>query len=98
MRPGRRFLDLWEGRLPSSRRQFLVRGGALAGATLMTLPGVARAARPGGAAAAAAPAAAGGLAATRQETYRALVETVLAEPGLRLDPAAADGAASEFAA
>jgi len=73
-----------------------VRGGALAGAALMTVPGVARAARPAGDAAA-APAAAAGLAANRQQTYRALVDTVLAEPGLRLDPAAADAAASEFA-
>ena len=83
--------------MPSSRREFLARGGALAGAALMTLPGVATAARPSGAAVAtAAPAA--GLAANRRETYRALVDTMLAEPGLRLDPAAADAAASEFAA
>jgi hypothetical protein len=69
----------------------------------MTLPGVARAARPAGAtgttgATAATPAAAAGLAQNRRETYRALVDTVLAEPGLRLDPSAADAAASEFAA
>jgi hypothetical protein len=66
----------------------------------MTLPGVARAARPADAAGAGAavPGPAAGLAANRRETYRALVDTVLAEPGLRLDPAAADMAASEFAA
>jgi hypothetical protein len=83
--------------LQSSRREFLARGGALAGVAVLTVPGVARAARPAGAAvAAAAPAA--GLADARRQTYRALVDTVLAEPGLRLDPAAADAAASEFAA
>jgi hypothetical protein len=65
----------------------------------MTVPGVARAARPGGATGAAATTVPGaGLAANRRQTYRALVDTVLTEPGLRLDPAAADAAASEFAA
>jgi hypothetical protein len=78
----------------------------------MTLPGIARAAgaagpaapgAPGGATGAAGaapvavPAQAAGLTPARQTTYRALVDTVLAEPGLRLDPAAADAAASEFA-
>ena len=81
----------------SSRRQFLARGGALAGVAVMSAPGVARAARPGPVAATGAPAAAG-LAAGRRDTYRALVDTMAAEPGLRLDPAAADAAASEFAA
>src|SRR4051794_3252823 len=81
----------------SSRREFLARGSALAGAAVLTLPGVARAARPAGApVAAAAPAT--GLAPARRETYRALADTVLTEPGLRLDPAAADAAASDFAA
>jgi hypothetical protein len=81
----------------SSRREFLARGGALAGMAMLTLPGVARAARPAGAPiAAAAPAT--DLAPARRETYRALVDTVLTEPGLRLDPAAADAAAAEFAA
>jgi hypothetical protein len=80
----------------SSRREFLARGGVLAGAAVLTLPGVARAARPAGAPIAATPAT--GLAPARRETYRALVDTVLTEPGLRLDPAAADAAASEFAA
>jgi len=63
----------------------------------MSAPGVARAARPAPAAATGA-AAATGLAAGRRDTYRALVDTMAAEPGLRLDPAAADAAASEFAA
>src|SRR4051795_187226 len=81
----------------ASRREFLARGGALAGAAVLTLPGVARAARPAGApVAAAAPTT--GLTPARGETYRALVDTVLTEPGLRLDPAAADAAAAEFAA
>jgi hypothetical protein len=72
----------------------------------MTLPGMARAkgpVRPGSAAGAAGAAGAvptpsAGLAPARQTTYRALVDTVLAEPGLRLDPAAADAAAAEFTA
>jgi hypothetical protein len=66
----------------------------------MTVPGVARAARPNGAApgAAATLPAAAGLAQNRRDTYRALVDTVLTEPGLRLDPTASDAAASEFAA
>jgi hypothetical protein len=71
----------------------------------MTLPGMARAAGQGGPAApagavgatGAASALNAGLAPARQTTYRALVDTVLAEPGLRLDPAAADAAAAEFA-
>jgi hypothetical protein len=83
--------------LLSSRRQFIARGGALAGVALMTVPGAARAARVAGTAVATAVPAAG-LADGRRQTYRALVDTVLAEPGLRLDPAAADAAASEFAA
>ena len=81
----------------SSRRQFLARGGALAGVAVMSAPGVARAARPAPVASSGA-AAATGLEAGRRDTYRALVDTMAAEPGLRLDPAAADAAASEFAA
>src|SRR4051794_17588611 len=64
----------------------------------MARPGGARGAGRAGGAGAAAPVAAAGLASNRRDTYRALVDTVLAEPGLRLDPAAADAAASEFAA
>jgi hypothetical protein len=64
----------------------------------MTVPGVARAAKPSAAAAATTAVPAAGLAPARRQTYGALVDTVLAEPGLRLDPAAADAAASEFAA
>ena len=84
----------------SSRREFLARGGALAGVAVMTVPGVARAAKPAPAPAAATTAApvAAGLTPARRMTYTALVDTVLAEPGLRLNPAAADAAASEFAA
>jgi hypothetical protein len=87
----------------SNRRQFLARGGALAGVAVMSLPGAARAARPtatdppaGAVPAGAAPTA--GLAPARRDTYRALVDTMATEPGLRLDPAAADAAASEFVA
>src|SRR4051794_33352520 len=64
----------------------------------MARPGGARGAGRAGGAGAAAPVAAAGLATNRQQTYRALVDSVLTEPGLRLDPAAADAAASEFAA
>jgi len=86
--------------LLSSRRQFLTRGGALAGAAMMTLPGVARAAVPAAASAPGAPAVtpAAALAPGRRDTYRALIDTMATEPGLRIDPAGADGAASEFAA
>jgi hypothetical protein len=91
--------DLGGETLLSSRRQFLARGGALAGAAVIGVPGVARAARPAPAASTGiAPAAAGALAPGRRDTYRALIDTVAAEPGLRLDPALADAAASEFAA
>jgi hypothetical protein len=82
--------------LLSSRREFLARGGMLAGAAMLALPGVARAAKP--ATAATATGAAGALTPARRDTYRALVDTVATEPGLRLDPAVADAAASEFAA
>src|SRR4051794_41304791 len=86
--------------LRSSRRQFLARGGALAGVLTFTgvLPAAAQTAAPeAGAAPAAAATGAAGLAAARRETYRALAATVLADPAMRLDPAAADAAASEFA-
>jgi hypothetical protein len=84
--------------LQSSRREFLARGSALAGVAVMTsFPGVARAARPATGPTGAATAAAG-LTPARRETYRALVDTVATEPGLRLGPVAADIAATEFAA
>lgn len=86
--------DLGETTLPTSRRQFLARGGALAGAAVMGMPGAARAARPAPAAAAVA----AGLAPDRRDTYRALIDTMATEPGLRIDPTGADAAASEFAA
>jgi hypothetical protein len=38
-----------------------------------------------------------GLTDGRRQTYRALVETVVTDPAMRLDPATADIAASEFA-
>src|SRR5215211_8437965 len=68
---------------------------------MLTLPGVARAAKPDGAplppAATATATAAAGLTDARRQTYRALIDTVVTEPGLRVDPATADAAASEFA-
>jgi hypothetical protein len=90
----------------SSRREFLARGGALAG--VLTIGGVgpaaARAAdEPPVAPVPPAPpvpvaADAVGLTAARRETYRALAETVVTEPGMRLAPTAADAAAAQFAA
>jgi hypothetical protein len=90
----------------SSRREFLARGGgALAG--LVTIGGVGSGAAQAasgpattGAAATEVAGAAGavGLTAARRETYRALAETVVTDPGMRLAPGAADAAAAQFAA
>ena len=44
------------------------------------------------------PAAAAGLTPARQDTYRALIDTMAAEPGLRIDPSVADAAAADFVA
>jgi hypothetical protein len=93
--------------LRSSRREFLARGGALAG--VLTIGGVGPAATqaaspppaPGATPTGAAPtgaAGAVGLTPARRETYRALAETVVTEPGMRLAPATADVAAAHFAA
>src|SRR4051794_40179628 len=99
----------------SSRREFLARGGALAGGMTITGAGAAAAGEPTPAppaetapepppATAAAPVtpepapAVPGLTDARHETYRALAETVVTEPGMRLTPDAADSAASGFAA
>jgi hypothetical protein len=102
----------------SSRREFIARGGALAGALTLTgagsaaaherrpappaetVPTPAEPAVPPPPAAAEAPAAATapGLTDARRTTYRALAETVVTEPGMRLTPAAADTAAAGFAA
>jgi len=77
----------------TTRRQFLVRYGALAGALAA-----------GGALARAAVLPAGGeaqvsaLSPARQRTYTALMESVVTQPSLRLDPAVAPGAAAAFAA
>jgi len=85
----------------SSRREFLARGGALA--SVLTIGAIGPAAAqaqsvPPGTGAATGAAGAVGLTAARRETYRALAETVVTEPGMRLAPAAADGAAAQFAA
>jgi hypothetical protein len=99
----------------SSRREFLARGGALAGVMTITGAGSAAAREPKPAppaetapeppqAAPAAPVTAEpapavpGLTDARRETYRALAETVVTEPGMRLTPDAADSAAAGFAA
>jgi hypothetical protein len=92
------FSDFGGKWMRSSRREFLASGGALAG--VLTISGVGPAAARAASAPPAAPTAAGaaGLTAARRETYRALAETVVTEPGMRLDPVAADGAAAQFAA
>jgi hypothetical protein len=75
----------------TTRRQFLVRGGALAGALALG-GGVAGLAPSRGTAQAAA------LTDARRRTYAALMETVLAQPTVRIDPALAPRAADVFAA
>jgi hypothetical protein len=74
----------------TTRRQFLVRGGALAGAlavggTAAVLPSRGRAQ-------------AAGLSAPRQQTYQALMETVVTQPAMGLDASVAPAAAAQFAA
>jgi hypothetical protein len=75
----------------TTRRQFLVRGGALAGAVAV-----------GGTTAGLLPA--GGTAQTsalspaRRRTYTALMEAVVTQPSMRLDAAIAPAAAADFAA
>jgi hypothetical protein len=79
------------------RRQFLARGGAFIGALTITgwRPGAAGAAEAEGVAPVTG---AIGLTDVRRQTYRSLVETVVTEPAMRLDAAAADTAASQFTA
>lgn len=72
----------------STRREFLARSGAIAGTALfagtaVVLPGTA------------APAA--GLTETRRATYRALADTVVTGPAMRLDPVNATAALDAFA-
>jgi hypothetical protein len=74
-----------------TRRQFLLRGGALAGA--LVVGGATAALTPSGGQAEAA-----ALTAARRRTYTALMETVVTGPSLRLDPAVAPQAAEQFAA
>jgi hypothetical protein len=75
----------------TTRRQFLARGGALAGALAL-----------GGTAAAVAPsrgtAQAAALTDARRGTYTALMEAVMAQPSMRIDPALAPRATDTFAA
>jgi hypothetical protein len=74
----------------TTRRQFLARGGALAGALALG-GGVAAIAPSRGTAQAAA------LTDARRRTYIALMEAVLAQPSVRIDPALAPQAADAFA-
>lgn len=74
----------------TTRRQFLVRGGALAGA--LALGGTAALVPTGGEAQATA------LSPARRQTYTALMETVVTGPSMRLDAAVAPEVAERFAA
>jgi hypothetical protein len=74
----------------TTRRQFLLRGGALAGALAVGGTGAILPSR--GRAQAAA------LTTVRRRTYTALMETVVTGPSLRLDAAVAPAAAEQFAA
>jgi hypothetical protein len=73
----------------TTRRQFLVRGGALAGA--LAAGGAAALVPSGGHAQTTA------LSPARRQTYTALMEAVVTAPSMRLDPAVALGAAAAFA-
>jgi hypothetical protein len=75
----------------TTRRQFLVRGGVAAAA--LAAGGVATV-LPGGPTSAQA----AGLTPARRRTYTALMEAVVTQPALRLDPAVAPAAADTFAA
>src|SRR3954468_10693237 len=74
----------------TTRRQFLTRGGAAAG--VLAIGGTAALLPTRGRADAT------GVTAARQRTYTALMETVVTQPALRLDPAVAAPAAEQFAA
>jgi hypothetical protein len=74
----------------TTRRQFLVRGGAAAGA--LAIGGTAALLPARGRAQATA------LTAARRRTYTALMETVVTQPSIRLDAAVAPAAAARFAA
>jgi hypothetical protein len=74
----------------TTRRQFIVRGGALAGA--LAVGGTAALVPAGGSARATA------LSPARRRTYTALMEAVVTQPSMRLDPAIAPAAAADFAA
>jgi hypothetical protein len=75
----------------TTRRQFLVRGGVAAAA--LAVGGAATVLPRGGSSAQAA-----GLTPARRATYTALMEAVVTQPALRLDPAVAPIAADDFAA
>jgi hypothetical protein len=75
----------------TTRRQFLARGGALAGA--LAIGGTGAALLPAGGHAQAT-----ALSAARRRTYTALIEAVVTQPSMRLDPAIAPAAAADFAA
>jgi len=75
----------------TTRRQFLVRGGALAGA--LAVGGTTAGLLPAGGTAQTS-----ALSPARRRTYTALMEAVVTQPSMRLDAAIAPGAATDFAA
>jgi hypothetical protein len=79
----------------TTRRQFIQRGGVLAGALALALGGAAGLARPGGTGGTAQ---AAGLTEARRRTYTALIAAVAVQPSVRLSPAVALDAADAFAA
>jgi hypothetical protein len=74
----------------TTRRQFLVRGGAVAG--VLAFGGTAALVPSRGRAEATA------LTAARRQTYTALMADVVTQPSIRLDAAVAPAAAAQFAA
>ena len=72
----------------ASRREFIVRGGALVGAVCLAGPGAGFAAPRGTVA----------LAEARRETFAGLAEAVVTEAPYRLPAGAGEQAAGEFAA
>jgi hypothetical protein len=74
----------------TTRRQFLARGGAIAGA--LAIGGTAALLPAGGRAEATT------LTAARRRAYAALTQTVVTQPSIRLDRAVAPAAAAQFAA
>jgi hypothetical protein len=76
----------------TTRRQFLARGGVIAGVLAAGSAATVLPSDRGGSAEAA------GLTVARRRTYTALIEAVAAMPSVRLDPSVAGAATDDFAA